>query len=147
MSHVRRVVHIRVLVVARSGPVRAATLGAFACDHGMSVVGQGATCAADALHEVERWRPDVVVVDATTVVDADALAEVARTYDLGPFERAPGIVVVGRARRIPTGGILVVQARHGGDEELLDFQGELIGAVWSAATQRVRGRASLPSGS
>lgn len=147
MSHVRRVVHIRVLVVARSGPVRAATLGAFACDHGMSVVGQGATCAADARHEIERWRPDVVVLDATTVAGADALAELVRTYDLGPFERAPGLVLVGRSRQADVRGVLVVQARHGGDEELLDFQGELVGAVWSAATSRVRGRAALPSGS
>ena len=113
----------------------------------MSVVGQGARCAADALHEIGRWRPDVVVLDATTVSGVDALADLVRAYDLGPFERPPGLVVVGRSGRSEARGVLVVQARHGGDEELLDFQGELVGAVWSAATSRVRGRASMPSGS
>lgn len=138
MSHVRRVVHIRVLVVARSGPVRAATLGAFACDRGISVVGAGATSPTSALVEVERWRPDVVVIDATTLSAAADLSAQLVGIARGAFELPPATVLVTSRRGGDLRGPIVVQARDGSDDELLDYQGEVLGAVWSAAASRSR---------
>jgi hypothetical protein len=139
MSHVQRVLHIRVLVVARSGPVRTATLGAFACDRGISVVGLGAASAARALDEVERWRPDVVVLDATTLPGAIDLAAALGAAPRSPFDLPPATIVVTRDGDGPRTSGLVLRARDGSDEELLDFQGEIVGAVWSAAASRARG--------